>query len=225
MRTTSTHTRRRQAARTAARPRLFDAYRSFPAEYRASSEPQLVTVSPASYLAIDGVGEPGGTAFQEATAALYGVAYGITMARRKIGRPTFRVPKLEALWHGESANEFLTLPREAWRWTLLLRIPDFVADDEVRDSAARATRRSAVAEQVRRAELDEGSCAQVLHIGPYDAEPETLTRVNAMIERLGLERHGSHHEIYLSDPRRTAPERIRTILRHPVRYATVGPPV
>lgn len=220
MPSTSSQARRRPANRPVSAQRVFDPYRSFPTEYQARAEPGLVTVSPASYLAVDGTGEPGGAEFTAGVGALFAVAYGIAMARRKEGKPTFRVPKLEALWHAASEHDFLTVPREAWSWTLLLRVPDFVEDGELATASAAATKRGVThAALVHRLSIDEGACAQVLHVGPYAGESETLAGVSAMLDRLGLARHGSHHELYLTDPRRTPPERTRTILRHPVRRA------
>ena len=222
MRSTLPKAQRRPATQPASPQRVFDPYRSFPTEYQARAEPRLVTASPATYLAVDGVGEPGGAEFTTGVGALFAVAYGVAMTRRKAGKPTFRVPKLEALWHAHSEHEFLTVPREAWSWTLLLRVPDFIDDGELSATAAAAAKRGvAGAPRVRRLALDEGACAQVLHVGPYASESETLATVNAMLDRLGLVRHGSHHEMYLTDPRRTPPERTRTILRHPVRRAGV----
>lgn len=223
MRRTRTPRAQRAAHRSRPRaeraPRLFDAYRSFPTEYRATETPSIVDVSPATYLAVDGIGDPNASAFGEAVGALHAAAYAISMGRKRDGRPSFHVPHLEALWHAKSEAEFMAEPRDAWCWTLLLRIPDFVSQEEV-DSATDALlgkgRTTAIA-GVRRMTLDEGRCAQVMHIGAYDREPATLERVNALLDELDLARHGSHHEIYLSDPRRAAPERLKTILRHPVR--------
>ena len=222
MRSTSPNVRRRPATRSVSPQRVFDPYRAFPTEYQAKADPRLVTVSPATYLAVDGIGEPGGQEFTVGVGALFAVAYGVAMARRKAGNPTFRVPKLEALWHAHSEHEFLTVPREAWSWTLLLRIPDFVDEAELEAASAASARRGvAGAHRVRRVTLEEGVCAQVLHVGPYAGESDTLATVSVMLDKLGLVRHGSHHELYLTDPRRTPPERTRTILRHPVRRAGV----
>ncbi len=217
MRNTPSRARRPRAHRSAAAARLFDAQRSFPRDYKATADPAIVTVSPASYLAIEGTGEPGGAAFREAVGALYAVAYGLATSRKKEGRASFRIGKLEGLWHATSEHEFLAQPREAWSWTLLLRIPDFVSASEVAAAASRPRARAA-ASRVRRLSMDEGPCVQVLHVGPYADEPGTMARVNAFLDEADLVRHGSHHEIYLSDPQRTPPERTRTILRHPVRH-------
>lgn len=220
MPSTSSPSRRRPANRPVSPKRVFDPYRSFPTEYQARAEPRLVTVSPASYLGVEGTGEPGGAEFTAGVGALFAVAYAIAMTRRKQGKPTFRVPKLEALWHAASEHEFLAVPREAWSWTLLLRVPDFVDEGELAAATSAAAKRGvANAARVHRLALDEGACAQVLHVGPYAGESETLAGVSAMLDRLGLVRHGSHHELYLTDPRRTPPEQTRTILRHPVRRA------
>lgn len=212
-------TPRTPRSRAARELRVFDAYRSFPAEYRATAHPSLIEVSPATYLAIDGMGDPNGQGFADAVGALYATAYALAMTRQRAGRPSFHVPHLEGLWHAKSEAEFMAEPRDAWCWTLLVRIPDFITADEVvatTDSMLGKGRTPAIA-GVRRLLLEEGKCVQVLHTGAYDREPATIARVNAHLDELDLVRHGSHHEIYLSDPRSTPPEKLKTILRHPVR--------
>src|SRR5256886_2093868 len=191
-----------------------DLYKQHKEEYAATRKPALVTVAPASYLTVSGQGEPGGDAFTTAIGALYGVAFTIKM-RSKFAGQDYAVCKLEGLW---PTNVF-RLPRNQWSWKLAIRVPDFIGADE--PAAALATLRergkAADAGRVRLETIDEGRCVQMLHVGPYDKESETVALMTEFAREKGLAFHGQHHEIYLSDPRRVEPARLRTILRHPVR--------
>ena len=174
----------------------------------------------AQYLAIEGRGEPGGKAFVGRLGLLYNVAFTIKMARKFAGID-YAVCKLEGLWWGQkkSGTTFLEEPRSQWRWQLLIRTPDFI----------KASARNAALEQLRKRgkdpavadvklmRLDEGRSIQLLHVGPYDTEPDSLERMHALAQAHGLRPHGLHHEIYLSDPRRVPAARLKTILRMPVR--------
>jgi hypothetical protein len=195
-----------------------DLYKKFAADYIATREPKLVEIGPAQYLATAGRGAPGGQEFQARIGALYNVAFTVKMARKFAGRD-YAVSKLEGLWWGSRNGAFLHEPPATWNWKLLIRTPDFISRDEVNDAKARLRRKGKPAEvdDVGLELLDEGSAVQALHVGPYEREPETLARMEALADSEGLSVHGRHHEIYLSDPRRVPPARLRTILRLPVR--------
>jgi hypothetical protein len=179
----------------------------------------LIDTAPAQYLGITGRGEPGGDAFTQAVGALYNVAFTVKMARKFAGT-VYTVSKLEALWWGAGPDDdFMFLPRDQWNWQLLIRTPDFISRSEVSGAIATLVGRGKPA-RVRDVELvtiDEGSCVQMLHIGPYTEEWRSLEAMHAFAEREGREVHGRHHEIYLSDPRRVAPAKLKTILRLAVR--------
>jgi hypothetical protein len=200
-------------------PAKLDLYAKHKDEYIASAEPVLVTVKPARYLAIEGRGEPGGEAFQAAVAALYNVAFTVKMARKAAGRD-YAVSKLEGLWWGKGKDgKFYEHPKNTWRWQLLIRVPDWIQSKEV-TSAADALVKKGKAQDVRNVELlllDEGRSVQMLHVGPYESEGRTVDRMAAFAAGQQLTLHGRHHEIYLSDPRRIPAEKLRTILRHPVK--------
>lgn len=192
-----------------------DLYASHRREYAASREPAFVTVQRARYLAITGQGRPGASAFQESIGALYTVAYTVKMARKFSGRD-FVVAKLEGqYWWDDLSGD---MPMEQCRWQLLVRVPTFITDREVKGATARLLEQGKPARvsDVALIALEEGRCVQMLHVGPYDAEPVTIAEMTRFAESAGLHFVGKHHEIYLSDPRRVAPERIRTILRQPV---------
>jgi hypothetical protein len=186
--------------------------------YSAPTTPVRVTFPTLSYLAVAGAGKPGGPAHLAATEALYTVAYDIRQ-RAKAGGMAFTVPKLEGLWWVDGPGEPLATPRTEWRWRLLIRLPATVsaADiDVARGTAARKKPRLPVIQDVGFDQLTEGDCVQVMHVGPYDAEPKTLAQLERYMDEHGLRMAGRHHEIYLSDPLRATAERLRTILRHPV---------
>ena len=144
------------------------------------------------------------------------------MARKFSGRQDYTVSKLEGQWWADGERDFMTVPKPAWRWKLLIRTPDFVTQKEVGDALAVLVKRGRGnhADQVHLESLSEGNCVQVLHVGSYHSEQATIGSMKALAESKGLSFHGLHHEIYLSDPRRVAPEKLKTILRMPVVAAT-----
>jgi len=189
-------------------PKL-DLYKDHKAEYVAPRRPVLLAVKPATYLVIDGQGPPGAEAFQNAIGALYGVAFTIKFAKKAVGTE-YAVCKLEGLWYGG--------PPE-WKWKLMIRTPDFVRAADLK-SAKRALEAKGKGPETGRVALEkvrEGRCVQALHVGPYEKVEETVSAMRAFAESRGLELLGPHHEIYLSDPRRVAAAKLRTIVRHPVK--------
>jgi hypothetical protein len=187
-----------------------DLYKVNKSEYVMPKEPALVDVRPAKYLTLDGEGEPGSERFQAAIGALYGCAFTIKMTRKFAGQD-YRVCHLEGLWTGDQ-------PRQSWKWKLMIRVPEFINARDLKEAVEKLKSKGKGAEagQVRLETIKEGKCIQVLHVGPYSDEGETVRRMIAFEGRQGLTPHGPHHEIYLSDPRRVAAERLRTILRQPV---------
>lgn len=179
--------------------------------YRAQpGVPALVAVPPARFLMIEGAGTPGGERFQQSLAALYGIAYTVKFTLKKAGVADFKVPPLEGLY-----GEFV----EPVRWTLMIRMPEPVGAADVEAARAVVARKRPLPTlaDVRFEEFDEGRCAQVLHVGPYSEEAATIATLQAFIREQGHELRGRHHEIYLSVPGRTRPERLKTVLRQPVR--------
>ncbi len=202
-----------------ARAEKLDLHRAHKGEYAAPKTPALVAVGPGTYLAIEGRGEPGGAEFTAKVAALYGTAFTIKMASKFAGRD-YKVCHLEGLWwRPDGGGGLFDGPREQLCWRLLIRTPDFIcpADLATATQALLAKGKGAEVTEVSLAPLNEGLCVQVLHMGPYATEPETIARMRQFAAEAGVSFAGVHHEIYLSDPRRVAPERLRTILRVPVR--------
>lgn len=196
-----------------------DLFKQHKDQYKAAKKPILVEMEDAKYLSIDGRGEPGGDEFTDKIGALYGAAYTVKMTRKFSGQQDYVVCKLEALWSFEEGHDFESTPREDWTWKLMIRTPDIVKAKELEKAASVLIEKgkSPSVREVKLEDISEGLCVQMLHVGPYDKEGETVEVMQAFAEEQGFELHGRHHEIYLSDPRRVAPERLKTILRHPVR--------
>jgi hypothetical protein len=170
---------------------------------------------------VDGEGAVGADAFAPIMPGLYGTAYALRFALKRRGVEQ-KVGPLEGLyWTSDGTTDLgviLDADRSIWRWTLLIVLPlaATAAELEAAFTNGLAKMDPAVAPRLRLGTLDEGLVAQVLHVGPYSAERPTIERLHAAIGEAGLRPRGAHHEIYLGDPNRSAPERLRTILRHPV---------
>ncbi|MCX5757811.1 MAG: GyrI-like domain-containing protein [Candidatus Hydrogenedentes bacterium] len=182
--------------------------------YTGSHTAEEVCVDSGTFLAVEGEGEPGGTAFVEAIQIMYAAVYTLKFAVKHEGRVDFKVCKLEALWFSDPA----VTPRSQWRWRLLVRVPDAITSKDL--AATRKTlmeRKGIDATTVKRVTWKEGRAVQLLHVGPYDGLPDTYARLAAFAEERGLAVSCPGHEIYLSDPRATAPEKLRTLVRMPVK--------
>jgi hypothetical protein len=196
-----------------------DLYKQHKTEYAAARKPALVDIKPALYLAISGQGAPGGDCFTASIGALYGAAFTLKMTRKFAGLQDYAVCKLEAQWWTQPERaDFATVPKDQWLWRLMIRTPEFIGEQDLKQAVAVLLKRGKP-EDVRRVRLEklaEGQCVQILHVGPYDRECETIALMAAFAEAHALKFHARHHEIYLSDPRRVPPEKLKTILRHPV---------
>lgn len=190
--------------------------------YRARrGELRLLDVPPLRYLMVDGSGDPNtATEYADALAALYPVAYRMKFAsKRQLGRD-YVVPPLEALWWADDMAAFTSArDKSRWRWTAMILVPDHVPAALYDEAVAEVGRKDAPAAlaHLRLEVLEEGACVQTLHVGSYDDEAPVLAQMHdEFIPAHGLRMTGRHHEIYLSDPRRVEPARLRTILRQPV---------
>jgi hypothetical protein len=196
-----------------------DLRRSLPHLYRAGPTPVLVDVPELPFLRIDGAGDPNTSAgYARAVRALYAVAYGVRFAlKRGPAAVDAPVPPLEGLWWVPDMRLFDQSDKSAWLWTLQIPQAEAATPDVVAAAAAAAARKGVEdADRVRLERVAEGRCAQVLHRGPYADEGPTVAALHAFIADEGYQLTGTHHEIYLGDPRRTAPERLRTIIRQPI---------
>lgn len=192
-----------------------DSYRARRGEFR------VVDVAPQQYLMVDGNGDPNTSSqYADALAALYPVAYKLKFAsKRDLDRDHVVMP-LEALWWAEDMDAFTAArDKSRWSWTTMILVPDWITREMFTAAVEEVARkdRPASLDAVRFETLTEGRCVQTLHVGPYDDEGPVLAAMHdEFIPAAGLTMTGRHHEIYLSDPRRVAPEKLRTILRQPV---------
>jgi len=183
----------------------------------------VVTVPPLRFLMVDGHGDPNTSQrYQNALTSLYPVAYKVKFLSKSEGRD-YGVMPLEGLWWSQDMESFTTArDKSRWDWTLMTMVPDWIGPEHVEAAreAVRLTGGAPVLDELRFERFDEGLCVQTLHVGPYDDEGPVLDAMHHdVIPGHGLRMTGKHHEIYLSDARRTAPERLRTILRQPVAAA------
>lgn len=185
----------------------------------AAQAPALVEVPPMSFLMIDGQGDPNTVpAYAEAVEALYALAYALKfMVKRGPAAIDYVVMPLEGLWWGTGIDWSDAGQRGGWQWTMMIMQPEPVTA-ALFEQALAETRKKKPALALDRARFeryDEGLAAQIMHLGPYAAEGPTIARLHAFIEQQGRALRGKHHEIYLGDPRKTAPEKLRTLIRQP----------
>lgn len=194
--------------------------------YSTKPVPETVDFPSARYVSILGKGDPSGEAFVADIQLLFPVAYGVKAICKAAGRD-FGVPKLEGLWWYDEqqfgkpgmAEAPQKVPRSAWEYRLLLRMPDFVDEKMVAQAVETVVskKKMPAAARVQYFELTEGTCVQMLHVGAYADEPATLQKMLDFMQAKNMSKNGLHHEIYLSDFRKTAPEALKTILREPVK--------
>lgn len=189
--------------------------------YHATTTPQLVQVPPLRFLCFDGHGDPNTSpAYAAAVQALFAVSYAAKFAVKKAGGGDFKVSTLEGLWWAQDMGTFLSADKSQWDWTMMIRQPSAATSDLLSQLADDvATKKSLpAARELRLVRFEEGAAAQVLHVGPYATEAATIARLHDFIRERGFTFDGhrhKHHEIYLGDPRRSAPEKLRTIIRQP----------
>ncbi|MBQ6426861.1 MAG: GyrI-like domain-containing protein [Clostridia bacterium] len=200
-------------------------YREF---YLPDSMPGIVSVPRMNYLAVRGQGDPNQDdgEYKEAIGLLYGIAYTIKMSKkgdhRIEGYFDYVVPPLEGFWWQDGVKGVDYARKSDFRWISVIRLPDFVTEADFSWALKEAAgKKKTDYSKVEFFPYEEGLCVQCMHTGPYDGEPATVSRMHAYMEREGyaldITDQRMHHEIYLSDARKTAPEKLRTVIRHPVR--------
>lgn len=207
---------------------VFDYKKEYKELYLPSKKPHFITVPSMNFVAVRGKGDPNDPAgeYQSAMELLYGLAYTIKMSykgsHRMEGFFEYVVPPLEGLWHQSGIDGVDYAHKETFEWTSMIRLPEFVTREEFEWAVQEATRKKK--KDFSGTEFltyEEGLCVQCMHLGSYDAEPETLRQMDAFAAEQGyVPDFGAgrfHHEIYLGDPRRVTPEKLKTVLRHPVR--------
>jgi hypothetical protein len=198
-----------------------DHKKEFKSLYSASAkQPALVDVPRLSYLSIDGSGDPNtASAYQEAVQALFSLAYTIKFAIKKSSAATdYAVMPLEGLWWVDDMRQFSVARKHEWQWTLMIMQPSIVTQPIVEACRSDLAKKKDLASlsKVKFAGFTEGRAAQILHIGPFAEEGPTIEKLHDFIAASGSKLAGKHHEIYLSDIRRAAPDKWKTIIRQPV---------
>jgi hypothetical protein len=185
---------------------------------------EVIDVPPFQFAMIDGQIEAGvlpgdSPSFQQAVEALYGISYTLKFAskQRDENPIDYKVMALEGLWWVEGGEFEITNPSN-WRWTAMIMQPDHIRQAVFQEALAQLRRKKPgpALDKLRLETFDEGLCMQVMHVGPYAEEPATVARMEAFAQENGYVRRGKHHEIYLGDPRRSAPEKLKTVLRQPI---------
>lgn len=194
--------------------------------FTAKTKPELVQIESAHFISLCGEGDPSDKPFADRIEALYSTAYTIKFDYKGKGRD-FVVSKLEGLWWFDEkkytnttiANASVVVPRSEWEYRLLIRIPEFVVKKDLDKAIDMVTAKKdiQIARQIEYFTMTEGKSVQMLHVGPFSSEPESLQEIAKFSEANKLTRNGLHHEIYLSDFRKTKPDKLKTILREPVK--------
>lgn len=208
----------------------FDFKKEYKEFYMPEKKPSIVMVPSMNYIGVRGKGDPNEEEgeYKQSIGLLYGIAYTIKMSKKgdhqMDGYFDFVVPPLEGFWWQDGVKGVDYSRKKDFRWISLIRLPDFVTRDEYQWAVEEGTRKKKKDfSKVEFLSIDEGLCVQCMHIGPYDAEPETVALMHEFIDQQGYtlditdERH--HHEIYLSDARKVAPEKLKTVIRHPIKKA------
>ncbi|MDD1770557.1 MAG: GyrI-like domain-containing protein [Methanomassiliicoccales archaeon] len=186
----------------------------------SSKEVSVVDVPKMKFLMIDGEGDPNQGSLQGSFEALFPMAYGLKfMIKKKDAKKDFKVYPPEGLWWNKDDGSFDSGPGHKWKWTLMVAQPDFVTEKMVEEVRAQAMKKkdNPLLAKVRLEEFKEGKAAQIMHIGPYDKEGPNIEKVHKVILSLGKKPNGKHHEIYMSDMRKTPPEKWKTVIRQPFR--------
>jgi len=180
---------------------------------------EVVDVPEMNYLMIDGHGNPNtALEYKHALETIYPVAYKLKFASKALNRD-YVVPPLEGLWWAEDMASFTQGRKDDWDWTLMIMTPDWITRNQYCEAIdiVRSAKKLPAIEKLRFESLAEGKCVQIMHVGPYDDEASTLARLHDhWLPVHSFKETGKHHEIYISDPRKTAPEKLKTVLRQPV---------
>lgn len=209
----------------------FDYKKEYKEYYMPPKKPTIVNIPKMNYIAVRGQGNPNEEdgEYKQAIGLLYGIAFTIKMSYKgshKIdGYFSYVVPPLEGLWWQEGVAEIDYTHKENFQWISMIRLPDFVKKEDFDWAVAEAARKKKTDySKVEFFTYEEGLCVQCMHIGSYDNEPATIQAMEQMAQENGYEidisKERFHHEIYLSDPRRAAEERLRTVVRHPIKIKT-----
>lgn len=196
--------------------------------YKVKTETEIVEIPKMLFVMVDGVGGPESsdeseTEFQKAMQIIFGVIYMIKFWDKKYTPPKgyskFTIAPIEALWWSGDGQDFDMENQKNWKWTVMLRLPEFVTPDFFKEVVASCVdnKKSDIYKKARLEYFTEGPSVQLMHIGPYNQEVPNIEKMHTFARESGYELIGKHHELYFGDPRRTAPEKLHTILRQPVK--------
>lgn len=198
--------------------------KQFPELYNPTKEPHFIEIPEMNFLMVDGTGYPvENPLYQEAMQLLYGASFSLKM---KIIKPTtgkdYVVPPLEGLWWADDMSVFTTEymeRKDEWKWTSMIRIPDFVSEEQIKKGLTifQKSKNPENFDKLRYEKYAEGTVVQVLYLGPFSEEGPVIKRMHEFALAQGYILHKKHHEIYISDPRRTKPEKLRTVIRQPIK--------
>ena len=208
----------------------FDFKKEYKEFYMPKNKPQIVTVPKANYIAVRGKGNPNEAdgAYQQAMRVLYSVAYTLKMSYKTDYKIEdffeYVVPPLEGFWWQDGVHGVDYDDKDSFNWISVIRLPDFIREEDFVWAVKNATKKKKVdCSSVEFLSIEEGLCVQMLHMGLFDDEPQTVAVMDEYIREHGYVNDFSdtrlHHEIYLSDPRKTAPEKCKTVIRHPIKRA------
>ena len=206
----------------------FDFKKEYKEFYMPKNKPEVVSVPKANYIAVRGKGDPNeeGGAYQQAISVLYAVAYTLKMSYKtdhKIeGFFEYAVPPLEGFWWQDGREETDYTDKGSFQWISVIRLPDFVTQEDFKWAAETASKKKKIdCTSAEFLTIEEGLCVQIMHLGPFDEEAASVALMDAYIHKCGyandLTETRRHHEIYLSDARKVAPEKWKTVIRHPIK--------
>ena len=206
----------------------FDFKKEYKEFYMPKNKPEIVSVPTANYIAVRGTGDPNeeGGAYQQALSVLYAVAYTLKMScktdYRIAGFYDYVVPPLEGFWWQDNAEGVDYTDKSRFNWISVIRLPDFITRKDFDWAVETAAKKKKLdCSEAEFLTVDEGLCVQIMHVGPFDDEPETVAAMDRFLAENGFQNDFSntrlHHEIYLSDARKVPPEKWKTVIRHPIK--------
>jgi hypothetical protein len=198
-----------------------DYKKQFPQYYRPKKKPVILDIPEMNYFMIDGKGDPNTSKeYQAAVECLYAASYTLKMKIVKKNNPEndYVVPPLEGLWYMDKMEDWSMDNKEDWLWTMMIRIPDFVSEEQIRKSIelTKELKDPVALSKLYHEKYNEGSVVQIMYLGSYADEGPTIKLMHDYANDEGYRLNGKHHEIYLGDPRKTAPEKLKTVIRQPI---------
>ena len=200
-----------------------DYKKDFPEFYNPSpKEPSIINIPKMKFFMIDGKGDPNiAKEYKDAVETIYAISYALKMkvVKKETPQNDYVVPPLEGLWYMENMKEWSIENKDAWHWTMMIRIPDFVTEEQINKSITivKETKNPPAISEIYIEDYNEGKVVQIMYYGSYSDEGPTITRMHEFVEKQGYELSGKHHEIYLNDPRKVEPAKCKTIIRQPMR--------